>query len=366
MSLYPRLEGAPRDAVAGGRANPLMTRHAWVDRAKGIAILLVVAQHVVQLSAEQQWASDAVIYANTMLQSFRMPLFFAMSGLFFTKAAAQPWRWLFANRVLPFVYLYVIWAVIWHACFEAMPVERAGLGLDYLAAEFLDPGVGPWYIYALCLYFIAAKLLSPLPVWVQLTLVAAVSIPVAVRLVALPWGWEYICMYSLAFFAGMHGARLLMEIAARTTWVTVVGAAAGWAIPTAGVYLLGWPVGRWLFPPLCAAGIVLGVTLAAFLDRASPLAWFGRRTLPIYLLHQPLIGAIYSIGAVRSLPDEPWVAAVALLCAWALTVLASVAIWRLAGAIPGLFTAPWYGSGTATMSRPTPEPDAVPTRSGEI
>src|SRR6476659_9784700 len=35
----------------------------------------------------------------------------------------------------------------------------------------------------------------------------------------------------------------------------------------------------------------------------------GRRTLRIYLLHQPLIGAVYSIDVIRSLPSSPSVVA---------------------------------------------------------
>ena len=320
--------GGPVFVIPVVEANRHVTRLAWVDRAKGIAILLVVLHHVIQFSADQQWASDDVIYANTMLQPFRMPLFFAMSGLFFQRAAVESWRWLLTNRVLPFTYLYVIWTVVWHACFEVMPVERAGLGLQYLSAHLFDSGVGPWYIYALTLYFVVAKALSLLPPWSQLAIMAAV-VPVAARLIELPWAWEYICMYSLAFFAGMHGQRLLIRLADRTTWVTVVIAAAVWGFGTAGVYLLAWPHGRYLFIPLSAAGIILGVALAAFWSRASVLGWFGRRTLPIYLLHQPLIGAIYSIDVIRSLPSSPRVVAGVLLCTWAVVVMAAIAIWRV-------------------------------------
>ncbi|MCT7661921.1 acyltransferase family protein [Mycobacterium deserti] len=328
-----------------------MTRLAWVDRAKGIAILLVVLHHVIQFSADQQWASHQVLYYNSMLQTFRMPLFFAMSGLFFSQAAGQSWRWLSTNRVLPFAYLYVVWAVIWNLCFSLTPVEGIGLGLRYFSAHFLDPGTGPWYILALTVYFIAAKVLSPLPAWAQLSVVAAVSVPVAVHLVKLPWAWEYICMYCLAFFAGMHGRRLLLRLAEKATWATVIVAATLWGIATFGVYVLAWPFGRYLFIPLCAVGIALGVSLAAVSTGAGVLSWFGRRTLPIYFLHQPMIAAVYSVGIIRTLPATPWVTAVILLTTLSLVVTASIAIWRVGRVVPGIFVAPWHGAGQVTMSR---------------
>ena len=328
-----------------------MTRLAWVDRAKGIAILLVVLHHVIEFSADLRWASDDVIYCNAMLQTFRMPLFFAMSGLFFRGAASASWRWLMVNRVLPFLYLYGIWTAIWNAAFELAPIEGINFGLRHAPSLVTDPGVGPWYIFALALYFVVAKVLSPLPSWSQLAIVAAVSVPVATHLIEMAWAWQYISMYGLAFFAGMHGQRLLMRLADRTTWVTVAIAAGVWGFGTVGVYLLAWPFGQYLFVPLCAAGIALGVTLAAVLTRATVLGWFGRRTLPIYLLHQPLIAAVYSIDVIRSLPGSEWVVAGVVLGTWLAVVMASIAIWRVGRVVPGLFVAPWYGAGNATMSR---------------
>ncbi|BEL98781.1 hypothetical protein SM14VA2_11940 [Serratia marcescens] len=63
-------------------------REAWVDYAKGIGIILVVFGHVnrglysagIQLSGSSYLLTDSIIY------SFHMPLFFFLSGLFFTQS----------------------------------------------------------------------------------------------------------------------------------------------------------------------------------------------------------------------------------------------------------------------------------------
>ncbi len=329
-----------------------VTRLAWVDRAKGIAILLVVLHHVIQFSAELQWASDEVIYCNTMLQTFRMPLFFAMSGLFFSRAASAPWRWLMVNRVLPFLYLYGIWTAIWSVAFEMAPIEGINFGLRHAACPGHRSGRGP------VVHLRAGHSISLRQRHFR-RYQRGVSSRSSPR-----------CRYpSPLTSSGCHGrgntsactawrssractaSACSCRLADRTTWVTVLIAGGVWGVGTVGVYLLAWPFGQYLFVPLCAAGIALGVSLAALLNRATVLGWFGRRTLPIYLLHQPLIGAVYSIDVVRSLPGSGWVVAGVLLCTWSAVVVASIGIWRVGRVIPGLFVAPWYGAGNATMSR---------------
>jgi fucose 4-O-acetylase-like acetyltransferase len=64
----------------------MQNRDHWVDYAKGLGILLVVYGHVsrgvfnagIKVDAELFKLVDSVIY------SFHMPLFFFLSGLFFT------------------------------------------------------------------------------------------------------------------------------------------------------------------------------------------------------------------------------------------------------------------------------------------
>ena len=90
-------------------------RLEWVDYAKGLAIILVVYRHAlygVMFSGLEvdQWLLDA----NEIVYSFRMPLFFILSGLFAAKSIQK------RNTLASFgtykfstiLYPYLIWGVI--------------------------------------------------------------------------------------------------------------------------------------------------------------------------------------------------------------------------------------------------------------
>src|SRR5450631_3856954 len=66
------------------------SRLAWVDYLKGIAILLVVYRHVligIQLSGIT--IPTILVNANMVFYSFRMPLFFILSGIFIGGSLAR-------------------------------------------------------------------------------------------------------------------------------------------------------------------------------------------------------------------------------------------------------------------------------------
>ena len=67
-------------------------RLTWIDYAKGIAILLVIYRHVfegIKLSGASIDGREFLEYANIFLFSFRMPLFFIISGVFISKSLGK-------------------------------------------------------------------------------------------------------------------------------------------------------------------------------------------------------------------------------------------------------------------------------------
>lgn len=90
------------------------SRRPWVDYLKGIAIMLVVYRHVF-IGIERSGIAIPLplVYANMIFFSFRMPLFFILSGLFISKSLAKRSVPELINlKVDKLMYPYIIWSVI--------------------------------------------------------------------------------------------------------------------------------------------------------------------------------------------------------------------------------------------------------------
>lgn len=89
-------------------------RMAWVDYLRGIAILLVVYRHVLLgLQNSNMAPPSGYLDANIMFFSFRMPLFFILSGIFITGSLAKKslGKIVYSKFEL-LLYPYIIWSII--------------------------------------------------------------------------------------------------------------------------------------------------------------------------------------------------------------------------------------------------------------
>src|SRR5882762_1837019 len=89
-------------------------RMAWVDYLRGIAILLVVYRHVlIGLQRSNMDIPSALVYANMIFFSFRMPLFFILSGIFIGGSIARrPLKQLIYIKFENLLYPYLVWSFI--------------------------------------------------------------------------------------------------------------------------------------------------------------------------------------------------------------------------------------------------------------
>ena len=286
---------APVPARAGDRV-------LWPDLAKGLCILLVVLHHTTTkhylglVPTQVDWVAGAWVETSHFLKPVRMPLFFVISGLFAASALDRPWRQVARRAGAPY-YLYVVWLLVLGAVFaveRTLPMNRTQ-DLGELAVDLVFASTGLWFLYALAAYFVLAKLVRQLPVaWVLIpaavVTASASALPFdEVNRVAVLVHFTYFLLGSRcpdlvwALARGSHG-RLLPALA--LAYVALEAIMQATSAP-AGVRLL----------VLSMLGIPMALVASVALSRrpqvARPLAWVGRRTLPIYVLHVPLLAVLH-------------------------------------------------------------------------
>jgi fucose 4-O-acetylase-like acetyltransferase len=90
------------------------SRMAWVDYLRGIAIILVVYRHaLIGIQRGSIPVPDALVNANMIFYSFRMPLFFILSGIFVNGSIGRkPFNKLLYSKFENLLYPYIIWSFI--------------------------------------------------------------------------------------------------------------------------------------------------------------------------------------------------------------------------------------------------------------
>ncbi len=148
-------------------------RHTWIDYARGIAIILVLYRHVFEgiknsgISIEQYLPIE---HANILFFSFRMPLFFIVSGIFVVGSLQKRgFKKFLETKARLILYPYFLWAILqitlqiilsdyvnanrgWHSYLELLYAPRTIDQFWYLYALF-----NVSIIYVAGIYFLKIK-----------------------------------------------------------------------------------------------------------------------------------------------------------------------------------------------------------------
>lgn len=357
------------------------SRREWVDAAKGLLIVLVVFWHVVLKTYLQvDWRIGLPIpgvwgLASDVIWPFLMPLFLLISGLLAAPALSRPWAIVLRTRVARFLYLYLLWTLIHMAAMWAFPdfptLVPRGIA-EFVEAVTISPP-NTWYLYALAVYFLVAKALRRAPRWVPIGAAAILAIAVAAGLVDVVSNRGSL-LYNFVFF--LLGLHLAPRILRGTTRPRPLVAAASVVVYIGGFALMrlsGAEQVPGVWPLVSLLGVVMGLSTAPVLAAAPGLGrglrWLGRRTLPIYVMHMPLL-------AVLDAALVPWLSgariAVQLAAAVVLPILltgALVAACVVLGRVLDrdgfgwLFDLPRRWRGGATASPSERKPRLLPWRS---
>lgn len=290
-------------------------RLPYLDVARGLCVLAVVLVHVGYFHvfplagdpAGRPLLKTWEVFNSEMLSEVRMPLLLLVSGwLAGSKIRAglgsSKTRW----AVLGNVHLVIVWTIL-YALVErlvapgpALTATSAAESVPAVLREIVHPTFGPlWFVHLLAITTVFLCLTRRLPPALVLGALLLVGWAVSWR-TGDPAGLPRAVFFAVGFFIGpkvptLIGSRRVLLGAGVAT--VVLGAAAALLSPP-----LRYPVEVAACIPVC----VLVLALAAWATRTralhlvtTPLAWVGRRTLGVYVLHWPLIGLLTVFGATH-------------------------------------------------------------------
>ncbi|KZX20431.1 acyltransferase family protein [Rathayibacter tanaceti] len=348
-----------------GRGFMARARITWVDTAKGIAIVLVALAHSVQWTTTAGLAPDAWNDINLLLITFRMPLFFLASGLFAGSVLSRTWPELWRSRLSLLVWTFLLWSVVRFVFFLVVP-NPGGTDESDPVALLLQPVMphnGLWFLYALTIFFVLAKLARGRVDWrVQIGLATAIAVVwYAVRSTTSEGtgniAWDGMARYLMFFLLGLHLRSAVIAFVERRGIVSGLGFGVLFLVLAGGILAVR---GRF---PLLTVGLVVvsvlavlaGLIVARFLSDRRGARWItfiGRNTLPVYVVHVLFVSLATS--ALLLFEGQRWLDAIAPavpLVVCAVGVAAALGYWRLTRDLPVLaygFRAPRWFAGTTS------------------
>lgn len=281
----------------------------WIDAGRGLAIVMVVLFHAANWLSVAGADVGAWIEANYVVSTLRMPLFFALSGLFARKWVSGPWRRLWDVKLRLYLWVFLVWTVIGSFAFVA-GVRMKGEGSLGTAVVpiFLAlgmPRLELWFIWALALFFVVARLTVKVPVAVQLVVAALASAVALSGWETASPGWSGAVKYYAFFLVGLHLRDTVLRIGSSQRWGVGIGAVVLWA----AVSVILWQQNLREVPGLyflnCVLGVAAGISVARVLARSQVVRSMGAKTLPIYLAHTPIIVTMAVVLHLAGVPDGP-------------------------------------------------------------
>lgn len=305
------------------------------DALKGLAILLVVAGHLIDLNIGTQGHPGLKILVM-LIRLVHMPIFIFVAGLFDSSEKKN-----IASRSMSFLFLYILAKIIY------MISNRIILGTGPYFS-LLSENNRPWFMLAMAAWVPLAhatrnvKLIPLLSVWIVLALSVGYDSHVG-ALLSLSRIIVFFPFYLLGY--RIKPNTLIKRCSSRTMVYTAIVILVVILIFFTLFEKILWNYERLLNANLpysempvegCGAferavwyGLVI-LALIAFISifthiRSNLLAWFGKRSLTIYLFHLPFTLVLSALGLFNMLNSTIIGRAIAVFLAIPVAVISGIA-----------------------------------------
>lgn len=283
------------------------SRIGWVDAARALCVLAVVVMHTtISLllvsdpdPLDMTWRR--IVDAMTPL---RMPALALLSGMLLARRIRAGWgdRSVRASIALSY-WLYAVWLLVFLLVARlvgwAMWLGPFGQGTTLGAFQaYIDQLVLPrsvlWYVLALAIWTAVLTAIHRVPPAAVLIVLGAISIVTFYLPADGSDQYRNVLRYFVFFAVGVYCSTEIRDRITRQPWVSGAVAAGVFAVVTfIAAFGIDGNVGNVLTVPRDIAGALL-VMVAAVALRFVPFlgrtfSWIGRRTLPIYVMHIPLL-----------------------------------------------------------------------------
>lgn len=277
----------------------------WVDVAKGGAIVLVALWHVT-LKHYQQIPWQTTLPMTGIWGSFgefflplRMPLFFTVSGMLAVSALSRKGRLGVGRKVGTYLYLYAVWLIIhtvalhWSLNFDTAIARTPG---EFLSQLLISP-TNLWYLFALGLYFLVAWLTKSVPAPVMIFIALVLSATASTGLIPDENNRVQVLQNLVFFVAGSRFRPEIEAFARMMTWKRFVLMGLAYGVVFTLVETTDTFAAFGVRPLLAGWAAAFGIGLAAHLCAvcrpiADVLGRLGRSTLPIYVMHLPMLALL--------------------------------------------------------------------------
>lgn len=303
------------EIIRGGGANRLK----WVDACKGIAVFCVILGH-----------QDLDPFLKRFIYTFHMPLFFVLSGLFFSSVFSNSFKEILIKRFFTLLVPFALFNLFWYVPFYELKsyiMPQSAYSQDvvgHIGGVFLATREDWWlcsYLWFLPAMFSATLLLwgcvkyAP-RYWLWASLFICIIGLIYAKFIhrSLPFSVDIACIAVMFIALGYVFKNYFYEVSWRVAIVGLICSFAA-AIYNTRVDMAGGVYGNYLLFILGSiGGCLFFIRLSKYLENCKILRIGGELLMIIYILHFSVNGFFSAFARFLPFYDTVGIKSVVCFC----------------------------------------------------